>query len=327
MAFMAIPTLAGQAAITAALDPNNTVAITISKMVVGDGNGSETTPLETQTDLVNERAEVPITEFTRADNKMTIDAILDETIGTFTIREAGIVDDNGTLLFVASIPATEKVTGVTSVVDILTLGLVVVVADTAQVSINVDGVTYATHDYVNSVVDALRTNITHPLRPYHIAINSAALSAPPESPTPGDTYLVATDPTDAWAGHAGKLAQYIGSEEWVFATLPDGMVVADAATGLILQKAGSTWTAIIPAKPATTGWLQCTPAGGKSWTDPFDISSLAAHTLVGSDKVPFHSVAAEAKRSTTVDALAEYVAAHVMATDYFSSEIYFHGMM
>src|SRR5690606_18937872 len=98
MAFTAIPTLAGQAAIIAAIDPDDPVDLVLAEMVVGDGNGNPITPVETMTQLVNQRAVVPLAAVSRDGNKMTIDAILDETVGGFTIREVGILDTNGALM-------------------------------------------------------------------------------------------------------------------------------------------------------------------------------------------------------------------------------------
>lgn len=319
----AIPTLAGQAAIAAAIDPEDPVPIVISEMVVGDGNGQPITPLETMTALVNQRAVVPVASTSRNGNQLTIDGILDETIGGFTIHEAGILDEDGVLLFIASVPATDKVTNQPNIQDILTLGMVIVVSDTAQVFINVDGITYATHDYVNQAIANLRTNIGTPLFPYHITVQSMALAAPPASPTPGHTWIVAPDATGAWAGHSGKLAQYLGSEDWSFVTVPVGHVVANAATGLLMQRIGSSWIAVLPATPGQTAWLQSTSAGVKSWTDPFNINGLTARAIVDADEVAFHAIAVNGKRKTTLGALADAIAVRVANSDYIHSEMRF----
>lgn len=319
MAFLAIPTLAGQAAIAAAMDPEDPQTITLSDLVVGDGNGSEVAPVETMTQLVNQRASVPITQTTRDENKLTIDGIIDETIGGFTIREAGILDDNGVLLFVASLPETEKIGSSTSVQDILTIGLIVVVSDTANVVLNVDGITYATHDYVNQAIANWRTNIATPLRPYHIAVKSMAVATPPVGPSPGDTYIVAADATGSWAGKVGKLTQYIGSETWVFVDCPNGHVVGNEADGLLYNRIAGAWVAVMPTN--AVGWLANDGSGVKTWSDPFNIKDLTTRAIASTDLVAFHSTAVDAKRKTT----AQDVASMALNSDYLHSEIFFMG--
>ena len=79
----------------------------------------------------------------------------------------------------------------------------------------------------------------------------ASQAAPPTAPQDGQTWLVASGASGAWAGQAGKLAARIGGD-WVFLTPPPGMVVHDIARGAVRRFAGS-WQA--PSRPAT-------PSGG-----------------------------------------------------------------
>lgn len=302
--FFAIPTLAGQAAIAAALDGGP--AIVLSEMVVGDGNGNAVTPLETQTDLVNPVETVPLSAIDHVDNKLTADAILDETIGGFTIREAGLLDENGVLLFVASIPATEKRLVTEGVEHVLTLGLIVVVSDTANVTLNVAGVNYATHDYVTEQIAALRTNISHPLRLYHISVKSHTLAAPPVSPTPGDAYLVAADATGLWAGQSGKLAQYISSGVgWLFVTPPVAHVISSEATGLQYQRNSlGAYTVIIPAYIGTArSWLYEEEVDGvrlRGWANPRILTDLSTMTLASTIQLPTFNPTTGLPGKTTV---------------------------
>lgn len=146
MTYFAIPTLAGQAAIAAAIA--GTAALSIDDIVVGDGNGSPITPLETMTALVNTRATIPVQSATRAGNEVTITGILDEDTGGWTIREVGVLDGDGVLLFVASVPPTYKGTVLEGVNDVLTLGVRVVVSDTAQIALTLNPSAYATQEWV-----------------------------------------------------------------------------------------------------------------------------------------------------------------------------------
>lgn len=319
--YIAIPTLAGQAAIAAAVDPDNPVPLVLSRLVAGDGNGNAVAPVETQTGLVNQTADVPILSTSRDGNKLTILGALDETIGGFVIREVGILDENNVLMFVASVPATEKVNNSPSIQDVLHLGLVVIVSATAQVVLTIDGITYATHDYVNQALANHRTTIATPLRPYHIAVKSMALAVAPANPTPGDTYLVAADATGSWAGHSGKLAQYVGAQVWVFVALPNGHCLGNEADGLLYQRTGGLWAALVPANPDRTLWLQSNAAGVRSWSDPFDIAALTTRALAPNDLIAVHDISVDSKSKNTIAALGAVLA----ESDYLHSQMIFLG--
>ncbi len=321
MAFAAIPTLAGQAAIAAAIDPDNPVDIILSEVVVGDGDGNAITPVETMTQLVNQRAVAPLASKTHDGNVLTIKATLNEEVGGFTIREAGVLDANGVLMFVASVAATEKVGREGGFEDSIEIELSIVVSDTANVTLQSAGTEWATYDYVNLAIASRRSHIGIPLQMYHITVKSMALAAAPVSPTPGDTYLIAADATGTWAGHSGQVAQYVGAATWIFVTPPNGFVVSNAADGLIYQKRGATWTPILPAN--ATGWLENDGNGGKRWSDPFNIKGLASRDINKADLVPFHSAAVDGKRQTTVD---NFAALSSQSDEAFAMS-YFLGMM
>jgi len=74
---------------------------------------------------------------------------------------------------------------------------------------------------------------------------------PPVAPDEGESWLVGTAPTGAWADHAGELASLQGGA-WIFAVPRDGMRVFDLSSSqhaLFL----ASWQC--PATPAT-------PSGG-----------------------------------------------------------------
>lgn len=50
---------------------------------------------------------------------------------------------------------------------------------------------------------------------FHLSVKDRDLSAPPASPTTGDTYIVGSSPTGAWAGKKGQVAVWTGSS-WAF---------------------------------------------------------------------------------------------------------------
>lgn len=321
----AIPTLAGSIALTASMGEGG-VPLVLSQMVLGDGNGNEVTPLETQTGLVNQRAIVPITAKTQVGKVLTVDALIDETIGGFTIREAGLLDENGVLMFVASVPNTEKRLPTENTQQIITLGMILTISPTAQVTINVTGTTYATHDYVQEQINALRTNITHPLRVYNIAVRSLTLAAPPSTPTPGDVWLVAADATGAWAGRSGQLAQWINTTiGWVFASPPVAHIISDQATGLQYQRGtDGVYRVIIPANTDTARrWLHDEVVGGarvRGWSNPRNPSDLATAALIPSHQITVWNPATQVAEKFSLESL---IAATL--TDRLHARMYFMG--
>jgi hypothetical protein len=266
--FYAIPTLAGQAAIAEAV--TNNTAINLTAMVVGDGNGLATTPLETQTSLVNLRATVALQSVTRDGGQVTAQAILDETTGGWTIREVGILDGDGLLFAVASVPATYKGTDSEGVFDELTIGLVLVISDTAEVTVLGNGLSYATITYVNETVEAHRTNLGTPIRPYWISVDSLTTTAPPVSPSVGATFVIpAAGASGVWAGHAKKLTQYLGSAGWIYVDPTSEHRVACGNAEYRFD--GTNWVPVMATLnehlAGTSTTLETNPAGVKAMID------------------------------------------------------------
>jgi hypothetical protein len=326
--FFAIPTLAGQAAIAAAIDGD---PINLASMVVGDGGGAPVSPLETWTGLTNLRDTIPLQSSTSdVDNPnwRRVEAELDETIGGYTIREAGLLDSDGQLLFVASVPETQKVSeGEGGVIDILTLGLIIVVADTAQVTVQASGASWATQDYVLEQLEAWRTHLAQPVRPYFLAVDSMTVTTPPASPAVGATYVVPSNATGAWVTHINKIAQYRGAEKgWVYVDPPVGHMVG--LGGIFYRRTDTGWRSVFASTlehleaasssifthPAgvkamidgkfpsnASGFLQNNGAGAFSWSSvAFDINGLTAKNVPGlDDPIAGYSTADNANRKFT----------------------------
>lgn len=278
--FYALPTLLGQAAIAAAVDGGS--PLSISQMIVGDGNGSAVTPVETWAGLIRARATVPISQSSRNGNQVTFEASLDETVGGFTVREVGLIDAAGRLLFVASVPATEKLTVAQGAYDHLTIGLVVVISDTAQIVLEPPA----------SSLD----RITDGLRLYFVAVNSATVAEPPASKSAGDTYLVPANGSGQWASQRGVIAQWTG-ETWVYQWVPVGHVIGASDTGRYWRKGAEEWSlwhstqtthaltrlATIPeTRDASRGDIAVTPEGLRSLVRlaPAFMAVKSATTLV-----------------------------------------------
>lgn len=322
--FYAIPTLAGQAAIAAAMMPGAD-PMELTQFVVGDGNGNYVPPLETQTQLVNQTGSVPIAAINRVDNMLKIDGILDETVGGFVIREAGILDSDGVLLFVAAVAPTQKSSTSEGIEQSVTLGLDILVSDTANITLVIEGTSYATHNYVNTQIAALRTTIGMPLRVYNLAVKSVTLKDPPSSPTPGDAYIVPVDATGAWGGQTGKLTQYVSaSAGWIFVAPPVAHQVSDEATGLTYQRAADgKYNVVVPAYLGTARrYLYEEVVLGvrqRGWGNPFDINSLTEITpgLATNDWLAVYDTSSGEMRKVQVSTLVELVQRENIALNFF----------
>ena len=314
--YFAIPTLAGQAAIAAAVA--GSAPLTISSMVLGDGGGSPTTPLQTQTALVNQVASVAVQSVARSTStptQVSVSAIVDETVGGFTIREVGLLDAGGNLLFVANVPDTAKQTISAGVDDVLTLGLQVVISAAANITLVVAGTTYATQNFVDTQINQLLTNIDTPARPYFLAVISASTIAPPASPSVGDAYLVpATGATGAWSAYPNRLAQWVpisplgAPAQWIFRAPPLQSMVGVADVGLYYEMTSAGWRSIFAT-------LSEHLAGSSSQlhTNPAGVSAMIAAALANA--LPLEGVlwcgvstgAANAQALTPTQPIAAYV--------------------
>jgi hypothetical protein len=81
------------------------------------------------------------------------------------------------------------------------------------------------------------------------AVETAALSAPPVSPSDGQRWIVGAAPTGVWAGHEGKIAAWQDGA-WAFFAAADGWTVWDRATARLL-----VWRQSLP------GWQALGAAG------------------------------------------------------------------
>jgi hypothetical protein len=93
------------------------------------------------------------------------------------------------------------------------------------------------HVTVNEALRALDALI-------QIAVESAALSAPPGSPANGQRWIVGATPTGAWAGQADKLAAWQDGA-WAFYAPQDGWTAWDRATArsLVYRASPPGWVA------------------------------------------------------------------------------------
>ncbi len=106
MDYYAIVTNQGKTKIAKALQSGTT--LTITKFCVGDGGGTAVTPSASQTKLVNQKWIGNVTSYTSAGDTISATTVVPANVGTFTVREMGIIDSDGDLFAVANVPDTVK---------------------------------------------------------------------------------------------------------------------------------------------------------------------------------------------------------------------------
>ncbi|MCG6115107.1 MAG: phage tail protein [Mesorhizobium sp.] len=220
-----IVTLLGQAQIADAIA--NEEAVNISHMAVGDGNGSAITALETMTSLVNETWRGSISSGARDPDdptKVIFTATIPLEAGPFVIREVALFASNGQMFAIGSYPEQFKPTAAQGAVSSIEIQFVVIVSETAQVTVT-----------VNPSQLVFLNNMAR--QPWY-AVDGIETS-PPSNPAVGDMVIVGPSPQAAFFGHVNKLAQWNGTV-WLVALPKPGTVAADA-TRDYLQWTGSAW--------------------------------------------------------------------------------------
>jgi hypothetical protein len=75
----------------------------------------------------------------------------------------------------------------------------------------------------------------------HASVEDAPLSTPPAAPVEGQSWIVGSGPTGAWAGRDHQLATW-SQGGWRFVAPDQGMNVWSKALALFLQWNGSAWS-------------------------------------------------------------------------------------
>lgn len=186
----------------------NASKITIEKIAIGDGS---TVPSGGETELYNEVDRKTISGngvVVGATNVAYFDCFLAAEDGPYTIREAGLYDDEGDLIAIAHYdpPISKPIPASGQTVE-GTVRLEVAFSDVANITIKVD--------------PSMQVPLQRITRLPWVPVISMSLTAPPASPEVGDTYVVAANATGAWVGQDGKLAEY-GAAGWAIIDPPNG---------------------------------------------------------------------------------------------------------
>lgn len=240
--FLGVVTQIGQQKLAASIGGTPVVPAVIR---VGDGNGAPITPTSAMTDLVRRVGNAyPVTASVRdPDNPAAwrVSTLIPAGDGPFDIREIGVFDAQGQMLAIARHVLVEKRTPAQGAAIELATDIIFPVSETAQVAV--------------AILTSDAVSLRQQLRAGWMTVNSASLAAPPANPATGATYIVAANPTGAWAGLAGMIVQWTGTA-WVAADAPVGHVVSvqDVAESAALRYQRRTAAGWVSASASTTAY-------------------------------------------------------------------------
>jgi hypothetical protein len=137
----------GKNKITSVLADETTLKI--SKMVIGDANGSIYSPTVSQTKLINQRDILDITEFEKKGNKYRIFAQIPANIDNYIIREVGLIDDKNKLLWVSQFDM-ETISSIDNLVVQNIIGVQLEFEQGVNVSLVDNNILTATKTYVDT---------------------------------------------------------------------------------------------------------------------------------------------------------------------------------
>lgn len=156
--FYTILTAVGAAQIANAQALGQSVAL--SQIAVGDGGGAYTTPIETDTALVNEVWRGAINAINVHETEpgwLVIETVIPADVGGWYVREFGIFDDAGNLIAIGKMPETYKPLLAQGSGRDLYIRAIVAVGSPGTVELKIDpSMVLATRTYVESRDDLSR---------------------------------------------------------------------------------------------------------------------------------------------------------------------------
>ncbi|MBQ0707726.1 MULTISPECIES: phage tail protein [unclassified Ochrobactrum] len=240
----ALMTNLGRAKEAAALA--NGTSVVITHIAIGDGT---TVPSGGETALYHEVARKAISghgTVVGASNVAYFDIFLEAAEGPYTIREAGLIDQDGDLIAIARYdpPISKPIPSSGQTVE-GTIRLEVAFSNISAITIVVDPAFKVAMQRLNRLPWLPVIAMTQP--------------TPPATPAIGDVYLVPDGATGAWAGQAGKIAEYTAAG-WGLASPADGHGIS-LPDGRIFERIAGTYIEKV-AIDAQSGKWNSAPASG-----------------------------------------------------------------
>jgi hypothetical protein len=152
--YYTLSTTVGQAKLAAALASGTPIELT--EMAVGDGNGVVYNPVASQTALANEVGRFSLSDLYQDpvnSNWVVAEAVIPADEGGYFIREAGIFDSAGDMIYVIKYPETYKPILSEGSTRDLSIRAVMEMTNADQVTLNIDpNVVIATRNWVTEFV-------------------------------------------------------------------------------------------------------------------------------------------------------------------------------
>lgn len=162
--FFSCITQIGLEKIAAASAKNSKLSLT--QMVVGDGNGNAAIPSSTHTKLVQEVWRGALNSLSLDPvhpNHILAECVIPATVGGFWIREVGLLDAEGVLIAVGNLPDSYKPQLTEGSVRTHTIRMVIMVNEASAISFNVDDSTTLAHrDFVENAFHLHEKSRHHP---------------------------------------------------------------------------------------------------------------------------------------------------------------------
>ena len=150
--YYTLPTEIGQAKLASAQAGGPAVAL--AELAVGDGGGVVYDPVASQTALTNEVARVSLSQlYTHPNNPnwVVTEGIIAADVGGWYVREAGIFDSAGDMIYIIKYPETYKPVLAEGSTRDLVIRPIMAVADASNVTLVIDpAVAAASQDYVDT---------------------------------------------------------------------------------------------------------------------------------------------------------------------------------
>jgi hypothetical protein len=157
-----LPTDIGAAKLSYALA--NKLTVDIATMAIGDGNGAVVNPTSTATGLVREVHRAQLNQlYQHADNPnwLVAELVIPAEVGGWTIRELGLYDVAGDLIFVGNHAEQYKPVQSQGSDETKTIRMVILVSSVASVTLKTDPTTVmATIKFVNDSIAVAATEAT-----------------------------------------------------------------------------------------------------------------------------------------------------------------------
>lgn len=154
--YFLLPTALGEAKLANAQALG--VPLKLTAMAVGDGNGVLPVPNRERTTLVNERRRAAINSIIQDPTNLSqiiAEQVIPENLGGWWIREAGLFDEDGVMIYYANIPETYKPVLAEGSARTQVVRLVCLVTGGATVELKVDpSIVLATRSYVDTQIAA-----------------------------------------------------------------------------------------------------------------------------------------------------------------------------